>query len=89
MTEKKKWDLTSTHSLEGATEWLRKQSGAYLVLVIRGELPGVRQADVVFATDPVLRPQDVFDMVNAAVPELIDSMHKLRAEKARKGQKDA
>jgi hypothetical protein len=24
----KPWDLTSTHALEGACEWLRKRSGA-------------------------------------------------------------
>lgn len=78
------WDLTSTHSLEGAAEWLRKRSDALLVLVIRGQHHGDCVADVAFATDPTLRPEEVLDMVDAAMPELVESMTKLRAEKVRK-----
>ncbi len=77
MAEKREWDLTSTHSLEGAAEWIRKKSGAALVLVVRGE-------DVVFAVDPAVpRYVDAVTMVEAAMPELEASWTELRARHAR------
>ena len=30
----REWDLTSTHSLESAAEWLRKKSDALVVMVV-------------------------------------------------------
>ena len=44
MSEKREWDLTSTHSLEGAAEWIRKKAGAILVLVVRGTEIRARKA---------------------------------------------
>lgn len=76
MPEKKNWDLTSRHSLEGAAEWVRKKSGALLVLVVRGE-------DVAFALDPAIRLADAGAMVEAAMPELVESVTRQRAERGR------
>lgn len=79
MGEKREWDLTSTHSLEGAAEWIRKKADAVLVLIVRGE-------DVVFAVDPrVPRYADAATMVEAAMPELETSWTEIRARKARGG----
>lgn len=64
MAGRKEWDLTSTHALEGAAEWLRKRSGAMFVLVVRGE-------DKAFAIDPALRPQDALDMTLHELPEIL------------------
>jgi hypothetical protein len=52
----KGWDLTSLHSLEGAAEWIRKNSGALLVLVVRAE-------DVALAVDKEVAGGDARDMV--------------------------
>ena len=82
---RKSWDMTSTHSLEAAAEWLRKNADALLVLVIRGEAEGVRGADVAFALHPAVRVQDAADMVMAAMPELPDSVMRMRAERAKEG----
>jgi K+/H+ antiporter YhaU regulatory subunit KhtT len=80
MAEKKAWDLTSAHSLAGAAEWIRKNSGAALVLVVRGE-------DVVFAVDPAMpRYADAVTMVEVAMPELEKSWIEIRARKAREGK---
>ncbi|MHB8303631.1 MAG: hypothetical protein ACYDC6_12450 [Acidobacteriaceae bacterium] len=79
MSEKKNWDLTSEHSLEGAAEWVRKKSDAVLVLIVRGE-------DVVFAVDPrVPHYADAATMVEVAMPELERSWMEIRARKARGG----
>jgi hypothetical protein len=78
--EKKQWDLTSTHSLEGAAEWVRKLSGAAMVLVIRGE-------DVVFAVDPLVPScASALTMVEVAMPELEKSWIEIRARKGREGK---
>ena len=80
MAEKRDWDLTSTHSLEGAAEWIRKKSGAALVLVVRGE-------DVVFAVDPLVpNCASAMTMVEVAMPELEKSWIEIRARKAREGK---
>jgi len=77
VAEKRDWDLTSAHSLEGAAEWIRKKSGAALVLIVRGE-------DVAFAVDPLMpRYVDAATMVEVAMPELEKSWTEIRARKAR------
>ena len=68
-SEKKAWDLTSTHSLEGAAEWVRKKSGALLVMVIRPE-------DAAFALDPAVRASDAMGMIEAAAPEMEASVRR-------------
>lgn len=79
MAEKKQWDLTSLHSLEGGAEWIRKKSGALLVLVVR---PG----DVAFALDPTIRVADALSMVAVAMPEMEQSVISQRARKAREAR---
>jgi hypothetical protein len=63
MAEKKKWDLTSTHSLQGAAHWIRSRSGAAVVLV-------VREQDWAADVDPSLLPQDACAKVNQVMAEL-------------------
>lgn len=84
MSKGAKWDITSLHSLEGAAEWIRKGSGALLVLVVRAE-------DVAFAVDPMIAPKDAGDMVEVAmqgVPLRLEMQRAaakdLAAEKARR-----
>lgn len=67
MADKKKWDLTSTHSLEGAAGWVRKRSGAKVVLVIRAE-------DWAVDADPALLPQEVCSEVRDVLAPLYDAM---------------
>lgn len=71
MSGGKGWDLTSRHSLEAAVEWVRKGSGALLVLVVRAE-------DVAFAVDAAIAPRDALDMVDAAMPEIAGSLEAQR-----------
>ena len=67
MAEKKKWDLTSTHSLQGAALWVRKRAGAQVVLV-------VRDGDWAVDADPSLLPQEVCAAVRDVLPPLYDMM---------------
>lgn len=76
MAEKKQWDLTSAHSLTGATEWVRKRADALLVLVIR---PG----DVVFSVDPDLSAMNAVDLIENALPALLEQLVEQRASKTR------
>jgi len=69
------WDLTSKRSLDSCAEWVRKGSGAILVLVIRGE-------DMSFAVDGRLRPLDAITMVELVLPELETQLAEERARKA-------
>lgn len=63
MSEKKSWDLASLHSLEGAAEWIRKKSGALLVLVVRPE-------DIAFAVDSQIAPLAAREMVEFVMPDV-------------------
>ena len=67
MGKGKGWDLTSTHSLEGAAEWIRKNAGAQLVLVVR---PG----DVAFAVDPGISPRDAKGLVEAELDLVVEHL---------------
>jgi hypothetical protein len=69
----KGWDLTSTHSLEGAVEWIRKGSGALLVLVVRAE-------DVAFAVDGKVSPSDAVAMVEVVMPGAMARLDEMRKE---------
>jgi hypothetical protein len=73
MAEKKKWDLTSTHSLEGAAGWIRTRARAKVVLVIRED-------DWAVDADPALLPQDVVAQVRDVLPVLYDMMLKRKAK---------
>ena len=70
---KKKWDLTSTHSLQGAAGWVRKQSGAAVVLVIR-------KGDWAVDADPALLPQEVVGTVRDVLPPLYQMMLERRGK---------
>jgi hypothetical protein len=67
----KGWDLTSPRSLDAGAEWLRKEAGALLVLVIRAE-------DVAFAVDPAIAPADASVMVEVAMPEVESKLLAIR-----------
>jgi hypothetical protein len=67
----KGWDLTTLHSLEGGAEWIRKNAGAQLVLVIR---PG----DVAFAVDPQIAPRDAGELVRAELDNIVEFLSQQR-----------
>jgi len=73
MGEKKQWDLTSNHSLQGAAGWVRKRAGALMVLVIRED-------DWAVDADPALLPQQVVAAVRDVLPPLYDMMLKRKAK---------
>ena len=67
MSKGKGWDLTSLHSLQGAAEWIRKNAGAQLVLVVR---PG----DVAFAVDSGIAPRDAKQLVEAELDRVVEHL---------------
>ena len=71
MPGKKPWDLTLTHSLEGAAEWIRKRSDALAVIVVRSR-------DYAFAVAPDLRPDEGYDAVLATLPGALDELRDRR-----------
>ena len=73
---KKPWDLTSTHALEGACEWIRKQSGALMVVAIRVE-------DSAIAADPAMAPKDLLPRLELELPALAETL-KVSREAQRK-----
>lgn len=74
MAEKRQWDLTSTHALEGAAEWIRKRSDAIVVMVIRGQ-------DKAFAVADTCAPGDAADLVRDLLPEMVEETNRDRAVK--------
>lgn len=77
-----KWDLTSTHSLEAAAEYLRKKADALIVVVIR---PG----DGALAVDELLDALDVHDRlwdgaVVGTMQPLLRRLKEMRDEKRQK-----
>lgn len=78
---KAKWDLTSTHSLEAAAEWMRVRADALIVVVIR---PG----DAVLAADPLIDVMDVHDRIwEKDMPKLLASLRRIRDEQRGKVSK--
>jgi hypothetical protein len=67
MSKGKGWDLTSLHSLQGAAEWIRKNAGAQLVLVVRA-------GDVAFAVDPQIAPRDAKGLVVAELDVIVEHL---------------
>lgn len=74
MTDRKQWDLTSTHSLDGAAEWIRKRSDAIVVMVVRGR-------DMAFAVDERCAPADAAELVRDLLPRMVEDVNKDRAER--------
>jgi hypothetical protein len=73
MAEKKKWDLTSAHSLQGACEWIRKRGGAQVVLAIRKE-------DWAIAFDIKMGPLEVRDAVREMLAPMLDELLKAKGK---------
>ena len=71
----REWDLTSTHSLESAAEWLRKKSDALVVMV-------VRRKDYALAVHADLAPTDGAELVRDLLPAMVEDTN--RARKARR-----
>jgi hypothetical protein len=73
---KKGWDLTSTHSLEGAAKWIGGNAKAAIVLVVRPQ-------DVAVWTDPALQPFDAVKMIRDELPQLLQHLINMRAVKSK------
>lgn len=67
-------DWTKTGTVAGYAEYLRKQSDAICVLVIRPH-------DSVFAVDPACSPADAEELVTQYVPRLAERVDVARKEK--------
>ncbi|MFC5861067.1 hypothetical protein ACFPT7_02045 [Acidicapsa dinghuensis] len=68
----REWDLTSTHSLEAAAEWLRKKSDALIVVVIRPQ-------DGALAVDEQIDVLDVHDRLwDGSMPKLLGRLREIR-----------
>jgi hypothetical protein len=80
----KPWDLTSTHALEAAAEWLRKRADATVVLVVRGK-------DYAFAVAPGVHPDDAYDAAHFVLPGALDLARILhqKAQEAAKAKRAA
>lgn len=65
--------MSSTSSVQGAAEWLRKSGNAQVVLVIRKD-------DWAVDADPALLPQDVIAAVRDTLPPLYEMMLKRKAK---------
>jgi hypothetical protein len=74
MAGKEKWDLTPTRALEGACEWIRKRSGALMVVAIRVE-------DSAIAVDPAMPAKEILPRLELETADLAD---KIRAQRAGK-----
>jgi hypothetical protein len=75
MSEKKR-DWSKLGTVEGMGEWLRSQSGAICVLVIRPH-------DSVFLLDPDCAPKDAGELVAEYLPRLISGVDYARKERGR------
>ena len=82
MDKGKGWDLTSLHSLQGGAEWIRKNAGAQVVLVVR---PG----DVAFAVDPMIAPADARLLVENELESMQRQLSEMRLEARAKAKAKA
>jgi hypothetical protein len=73
--EKKKWDLTSIHSLASAADWIRKQSDGLVVLVIRPE-------DFAFSVDPAVSPGDAIALVKEELGDVLAELMARRRQES-------
>jgi len=76
---KRQWDLTSTNSVRGAAEWLRKRSDALFVLIVRPN-------DVVIDHDPRMEPMDIINTLRNEMPALLQYLIDQRAKRKEKHQ---
>jgi hypothetical protein len=68
---KKPWDLTSTHALEGACEWIREKSGALMVVAIRVD-------DSAIAADPAMPARELLPRLALEMEELATKLAEAR-----------
>lgn len=71
---KQAWDLTSTHALEGAAEWIRSRSDATVVMAVRGK-------DFAFAVAGDCAPTDAAELVRDLLEPMVESVNRARAAK--------
>jgi hypothetical protein len=67
-------DWTKTGTVVAFAEWIRKDSDALLVMVVRRD-------DSVLAADPKMPVADVYRLVEEYIPALAADLEKSRAEK--------
>lgn len=66
-------DWARTGTVVAMAEWLRKNSGAFAVVVIRRD-------DAALAADPAIAPADVRDLVEDYMPRLAGDLERARRE---------
>ncbi len=78
MVPRSGWDLKSTHSLEAHAEWIRSNTDALIVLIIRPQ-------DAVLSVDDLIDVIDVHDRIwEKDFPRLLESLVRIRDEKRAK-----
>jgi hypothetical protein len=87
----KGWDLTSTHSLEGACEWIRKGSGALFVVAVRaGAKPdddGRFIYESAIAADPNMPIKDILQRLELEVGGLTADLVRKRDEEGKRSDR--
>jgi hypothetical protein len=82
MSNGKKWDLTSTRSLESACEWIRKDSRALFVVAVRaGVKPdddGRHTMESAIAADPEMPIKDILQRLEIEIAALTVALMKQR-----------
>lgn len=74
--KKKKWDLTAAGGMWSAMEWIRKESGALVVVALRVD-------DMAFSVDAGVQPGDAVELLRSELPALLTMLVQQRAaEKA-------
>ncbi len=91
MSNGKGWDLTSTHSLEGACEWIRKGSGALFVVAVRaGAKPdddGRFTYESAIAADPNMPIRDILQRLELEVSGLTAGLMRQREEQGKRSDR--
>ncbi len=91
MSTGKGWDLTSTHSLEGACEWIRKSSGALFVVAVRaGAKPdddGRFTCESVIAADPNMPIRDILQRLELEVDGLTVGLMRQRDQEGKRSDR--
>ncbi len=68
------WDMTSTHSLEGAAEWIRSKSDALVVMV-------VSRTAYALAVHAEVAPSDGAELVRDLLPAMVEQTNRARKAK--------
>lgn len=91
MASGKGWDLTSTHSLESACEWIRKGSGALFVVAVRaGAKPdddGRFIYESAIAADPAMPIKDVISRLELEVAALTLALMRQREAQGKRNDR--